>query len=167
LLLRQLLDARAETGVTIPLLVKIAPDLSPEERADIAAVALATGIEGIVISNTTLARPTELRSPQAKETGGLSGRPLFAPSTALIAEMYRLTEGRVPLIGVGGVASAAGAYTKLRAGASLVQLYTALIFEGPALIGKIKNGLTELLRRDGLASVGEAVGVDAAGGSHG
>jgi dihydroorotate dehydrogenase len=166
-LLRQLLDVRAETGVSIPLLVKIAPDLKSEECTDIATVALETGIDGIVVANTTIARPPELRSPQAKETGGLSGRPLFAPSTALIAEMYRLTGGRMPLIGVGGVASAADAYAKIRAGASLVQLYTALIFEGPALIGKVKNGLPELLRRDGFASVGEAVGVDAAGGSHG
>jgi dihydroorotate dehydrogenase len=166
-LLVQLLEVRRQTGVSIPLLVKIAPDLAPEERADIAAVALATGIDGIVVANTTVARPPELHSLRAQEAGGLSGRPLFAPSTALLAEMYRLTAGRVPLIGVGGVASAADAYAKIRAGASLVQLYTALVFAGPALIGEIKTGLTELLRRDGFASVGEAVGVDAAGGAHG
>ena len=166
-LLRQLLDARAQTGVSLPLLVKIAPDLTPEERADIAAVAVATGIDGIVVANTTVARPPELRDAQAKEAGGLSGRPLFAPSTALLAEIYRLTEGRIPLIGVGGVASAADAYAKIRAGAALVQLYTALVFAGPALIGEIKTGLAELLRRDGFASVHEAVGVDAAGGVHG
>ncbi|HEX6441558.1 MAG TPA: dihydroorotate dehydrogenase (quinone), partial [Stellaceae bacterium] len=165
-LLRQLLDARAESGVSTPLLVKIAPDLTSGERADIAAVALATGIDGIVVANTTIARPLGLCSPPANEAGGLSGRPLFAPSTALLAEMYRLTEGRLPLIGVGGVASAADAYAKIRAGASLVQLYTALIFDGPALIGEIKAGLAELLHRDGFAAVAEAVGVDAAGGSH-
>ncbi len=166
-LLRQLLDARAQTGVSLPLLVKIAPDLTPEERADIASVALATGIDGIVVANTTVARPPGLRDAQAKEAGGLSGRPLFAPSTVLLAEIYRLTEGRIPLIGVGGVASAADAYAKIRAGAALVQLYTALVFAGPALIGEIKTGLGELLRRDGFASVHEAVGVDAAGGVHG
>ena len=166
-LLRQLIDARAETGVSIPLLVKIAPDLTPEERADIAAVGLATGVDGIVIANTTVARPSGLRSRDVREAGGLSGRPLLAPSTALLAEMYRLTEGRLPLIGVGGVAGAIDAYAKIRAGASLVQLYTALIFAGPALIGEIKAGLAELLRRDGFAAVGNAVGVDAAGGSHG
>jgi dihydroorotate dehydrogenase len=166
-LLRQLLDARAQTGVSLPLLVKIAPDLTPEERADIAAVALATGIDGIVVANTTVARPSELRDVQAKEAGGLSGRPLFAPSTALLAEMYRLTGGRVPLVGVGGVASAANAYAKIRAGAALVQLYTALVFAGPALIGEIKTGLAELLRRDGFASVHNAVGTDAAGDAHG
>jgi dihydroorotate dehydrogenase len=156
-LLRRLLTVRAETGASVPLLVKIAPDLSPEERADIAAVALATGIDGIVVANTTVARPPGLRS---REAGGLSGRPLFAPSTALLGEMYRLTEGRLPLIGVGGVASAADAYAKIRAGATLVQLYTAFVFAGPALLGQIKTGLAELLRSDGFASVSEAVGAD-------
>jgi len=159
-LLRQLLAARSETGASPPLLVKIAPDLSPGECADIAAVALATGIDGIVVANTTLARPPGLRSPAKGEAGGLSGRPLFAPSTALLGDMYRLTEGRLPLIGVGGVASAADAYAKIRAGASLVQLYTALVFAGPALLGEIKSGLADLLRRDGFASVAEAVGAD-------
>jgi dihydroorotate dehydrogenase len=159
-LLRQLLTARSETGASVPLLVKIAPDLSPEECADIAAVALATGIDGIVVANTTVARPPGLKSRAAGETGGLSGRPLFAPSTALLGEMYRLTEGRLPLVGVGGVASAADAYAKIRAGASLVQLYTALVFAGPALLGHIKTGLAELLRRDGFASTRAAVGAD-------
>ena len=159
-LLRQLLAARSETGASVPLLVKIAPDLSPEERADIAAVALATGIDGIVVANTTVARPPGLQSRAADEAGGLSGRPLFAPSTALLGEMSRLTEGRLPLIGVGGVASAADAYAKIRAGASLVQLYTALVFAGPALLVRIKAGLADLLRRDGFASVREAVGAD-------
>jgi dihydroorotate dehydrogenase len=94
------------------------------------------------------------------ETGGLSGRPLFEPSTALLGDMFRLTEGRVPLIGVGGVASAEDAYAKIRAGASLVQLYTALVFAGPGLLGRIKTGLAALLRRDAFASVAEAVGVE-------
>jgi len=159
-LLRQLLAVRSETGASVPLLVKIAPDLSADERADIAAVALAAGIDGIIVANTTVARPPGLRSRAAGEAGGLSGRPLFAPSTALLGEMYRLTEGRLPLIGVGGVASAADAYAKIRAGASLVQLYTALVFAGPALLGRIKTGLADLLRCDGFASVREAVGAD-------
>jgi dihydroorotate dehydrogenase len=146
-LLRQVLAARDETGARPPLLVKIAPDLTAEERTDIAAVALATGIDGVIIANTTIAR-------------GLSGRPLFAASTALLAEMYRLTEGKLPLIGVGGVASADDAYVKIRAGASLVQLYTALVFAGPGLLARIKTGLAALLRRDGFASVAEAVGAD-------
>jgi len=159
-LLRQLLAARAETGASPPLLVKIAPDLAPAERADIAAVALATGIDGIVVANTTVARPPGLRGPHAGEAGGLSGRPLFEPSTALLGEIYRLTQGRLPLVGVGGVAGAADAYAKIRAGASLVQLYTALVFAGPALLGQIKAGLAELLRRDGFTSVADAVGAD-------
>ncbi len=159
-LLRHLIAARTETGTSIPLLVKIAPDLSPEERADIAAVALATGVDGIVVANTTVARPPGLRSPHASEAGGLSGRPLFQPSTALLADIYHLTEGRLPLIGVGGVASAADAYAKIRAGAALVQLYTALVFAGPALLGQLKTGLADLLRRDGFASVAGAVGAD-------
>ena len=112
----------------------------------------------MIISNTTIDRPPGLRSRYAAETGGLSGQPLFSASTALLADMYRLTQGKLPLIGVGGVGSADEAYAKIRAGANLVQLYTALAFDGPALIGRIKTGLTELLVRDGFASVGEAVG---------
>jgi dihydroorotate dehydrogenase len=159
-LLLQVLAARDQSGARPPLLVKIAPDLTPTERTDIAAVALATAIDGIIVSNTTVARPPELRSPQAREAGGLSGRPLFAPSTALLADMYRLTDGKLPLVGVGGVASAEDAYAKIRAGASLVQLYTALVFAGPALLEQIKTGLAALLRRDGFASLGGAVGAD-------
>jgi dihydroorotate dehydrogenase len=159
-LLRQVLAARDQSGARPPLLVKIAPDLTPQERADIAAVALATGIDGIIVSNTTIAHPPTLSSPQAKEAGGLSGRPLFEPSTDLLGEIYRLTEGKLPLIGVGGVASAEDAYAKIRAGASLVQLYTALVFAGPALLYKIKTGLAALLRRDGFASLTDAVGAE-------
>ena len=159
-LIERLLEARARATPTRPppLLVKVAPDLAPEERADIAEVALATGLDGLVVSNTTTHRPPELRSRHAPEPGGLSGRPLFAPSTALLAEMRRLTRGRVPLIGVGGVASGADAYDKIRAGASLVELYTALVYEGPGLVRRIKMELAALLRRDGFKSVAEAVG---------
>jgi dihydroorotate dehydrogenase len=159
-LLRRLVAARDEAAPGVPLLVKIAPDLSPAERADIAALAVASGVDGIVIANTTVARPPGLRSATAGEAGGLSGAPLFAPSTALLGEMYRLTGGQVPLVGVGGIADAADAYAKIRAGASLVQLYTALVFQGPALIGRIKRSLAELLDRDGFASVAAAIGSD-------
>ena len=159
-LLRQLVAARDDAAPGTPLLVKIAPDLTEAERADIAALAVPSGIDGIVIANTTVARPPGLKSAAAGEQGGLSGKPLFAPSTALVADIYRLTEGKIPLIGVGGIASAADAYAKIRAGASLVQLYTALVFQGPALIGRIKRGLAELLRRDGFASIAQAVGAD-------
>lgn len=157
-LISAILEARAETGHRTPLLVKIAPDLNREERADIAAVARDTGIDGLVVSNTTVARPDGLPPRLAAEAGGLSGRPLMAPSTALLAEMARLTEGRLPLIGVGGVASGADAYAKIRAGASLVQLYTALVYGGPALITDIKRDLAARLRADGFSSVREAVG---------
>jgi dihydroorotate dehydrogenase len=162
-LLRRLVDARAAVDGRIPLLLKIAPDLTTEERCDIAETALTTGIDGLIVANTTVARPAGLRSPHAGETGGLSGRPLFAASTALLADMYRLTEGKLPLIGVGGIADAADAYAKIRAGASLVQLYTALIFEGPALVPRIKSGLAELLRRDRFSSLGQAIGSAYAG----
>ena len=143
-----------------PLLVKIAPDLGADERRDIAELALALNLDGLIAGNTTVARPSELRATDRDEAGGLSGQPLFAPSTACLADMYSLTEGRIPLIGTGGVASGADAYAKIRAGASLVQLYTALVFEGPGLIPRIKRELAKLLREDGFVSVAEAVGVD-------
>jgi dihydroorotate dehydrogenase len=151
----------------VPVLVKIAPDLTAEEREDIASVALAASVDGLIVANTTVDRPAGLVGRGATEPGGLSGRPLFAPSTALLADMYRLTRGRLPLIGVGGVGSAAEAYQKFRAGACLVQLYTALVFAGPGLVTDIKKGLTELLRAEGFTCVAEAVGAPAAhsGGS--
>jgi dihydroorotate dehydrogenase len=157
-LLECLFSVREETGCRVPLLLKIAPDLTPEERRDIAQVALDIGIDGLIVSNTTVERPPSLLSSHTREAGGLSGRPLFAPSTAILAEMYRLTQGRLPLIGVGGIASAEDAYAKIRAGASLVQLYTALVFAGPDLVSQIKSGLASLLRGDGFASITEAVG---------
>jgi dihydroorotate dehydrogenase len=157
-LLKRVLVAREETGCRVPLLVKIAPDLTPEESKDIAQVAVDTGIDGLIVSNTTVERPSGLVSRHAHQPGGLSGRPLFTASTALLAEMHRLTRGRLPLIGVGGIASAADAYAKIRAGASLVQLYSALVFAGPDLVSRIKSGLAGLLERDGFGSIAEAVG---------
>ena len=161
-LLVPLLRARDESRRPVPLLVKIAPDLAPEEREDIASVALAAGLDGLIVSNTTVDRPVGLVSPYAIKSGGLSGQPLFAPSTALLADMYRLTAGRLPLIGVGGVGNAAEAYQKIRAGACLVQLYTALVFAGPSLVTRIEEGLAELLRVDGFTCVADAVGARAA-----
>ncbi|HYP35952.1 MAG TPA: dihydroorotate dehydrogenase (quinone), partial [Stellaceae bacterium] len=157
-LLERLISAREKTGCRVPLLLKIAPDLTSEERRDIAQVALEAGTDGLIVSNTTVERLHGLLGRHVHEAGGLSGRPLFAPSTALLAEMYRLTQGRLPLIGVGGIASAEDAYAKIRAGASLVQLYTALVFAGPDLVRQIKSGLATLLRSDGFASIAEAVG---------
>ncbi len=143
-----------------PLLVKIAPDLGAAEMAEIAAVAVELKLAGLIVGNTTVARPETLAGAEKGEAGGLSGRPLFAPSTAVLGEIYRLTGGRVPLVGVGGVGSAADAYAKIRAGASLVQLYTALVYHGPGLVAEIKAGLAALLGRDGFARVSEAVGAD-------
>ncbi|HEY3910145.1 MAG TPA: quinone-dependent dihydroorotate dehydrogenase [Stellaceae bacterium] len=160
-LLRRLIEARGRTASRTPLLLKIAPDLSAAECSDIAEVALETGIDGLIVANTTTRRPSGLVSRHAGESGGLSGRPLFTQSTAVLADIYRLTQGRLPLVGVGGIAGAADAYAKIRAGASLVQLYTALVFDGPALVGRIKEGLVDFLRRDGFASVGAAIGTAA------
>ncbi|MBV9858491.1 MAG: quinone-dependent dihydroorotate dehydrogenase [Alphaproteobacteria bacterium] len=157
-LLQRVMAARGETAVRPPLLVKLAPDLSPEDRADIAAVALETGIDGLVIANTTIARPPGLSDPSADETGGLSGPALFERSTELLAEMYRLTNGRIPLIGVGGIGSADDAYAKIRAGATLVQLHTALVFAGINVLAEIKSGLIARLEADGFSSITQAVG---------
>ena len=143
-----------------PLLVKIAPDLTGQDRDDIAAVARSGRIAGLVIGNTTIDRPAGLSSPSRTESGGLSGRPLFEPSTRLLSEMYRLTGGNVVLIGVGGIASGADAYKKIRAGASLTQCYTSLIYRGAGTIPKIKHELAALLRADGFESVAGAVGAD-------
>jgi dihydroorotate dehydrogenase len=145
----------------VPLLVKIAPDMTTEDLTDIAAVATARGLAGIIVSNTTTARPEGLRGAARGEAGGLSGRPLFARSTEVLRDLRRLTAGKTVLVGVGGVASGADAYAKIRAGASLVQLYTALVYEGPGLVGRIKRELAAALRRDGFASLSAAVGVDA------
>ena len=161
-LVQRVREARAATKLSPPppLLLKIAPDLTAEDRQDIAEVALATGIEGLIIGNTTISRPAGLRGARRSETGGLSGRPLFPLATDTLRDMYRLTAGRLPLIGVGGIASGADAYVKIRAGASLVQLYTALIYQGPALVPRIKRELADQLRRDGFARLADAVGAD-------
>lgn len=141
-----------------PLVLKVAPDLTEADMKDIAQVALERNLDGLTISNTTITRPESLSGSDREETGGLSGRPLFNLSTRVLGGFYRLTEGRIPLIGVGGVGSGADAYAKIRAGASLVQLYSALVYEGPGLIERIKRDLAQLLRRDGFEKVADAVG---------
>lgn len=143
-----------------PLLVKLAPDLSEAECIDIAQTVMEAGIDGLVLSNTTLDRPETLPDDFRKETGGLSGPYVREKSTNIIRRFYRLTGGRLPIIGVGGIASGADAYAKIKAGACLVQLYTALVFHGPALIGRIKNDLLTCLERDGFRHVSEAIGAD-------
>ncbi len=144
-----------------PIFVKIAPDLEDAEIDAIAELALARGVDGLIATNTTIARPQTLRSPHAAEMGGLSGAPLFARSTQVLARLRRITLGRIALIGVGGIDSGAAAYAKLRAGADAVQLYTGLVYGGPGLVTRIKRDLAALLERDGFASVADAVGVDA------
>jgi dihydroorotate dehydrogenase len=157
-LLRRLIVARNATKPNTPLLVKIAPDLSFDECRDIVSVAIECKINGIIISNTTTDRQPSLKSPETKEEGGLSGKPLFEKATKLLAQIYTLTKGQLPLIGVGGIASAADAYEKICAGANLIQLYTALAFQGPMLVSKIKWGLADLLKANGFSSVQAAVG---------
>jgi dihydroorotate dehydrogenase len=149
--------ARATLPRPVPVFLKIAPDLSPSEIADIAEVALAARVDAIVATNTTLRREG-LRSPHAGERGGLSGAPLFELSTRVLARLSVETGGAVPLIGVGGVGSAEEAYAKIRAGASAVQLYTAMVFQGLSVVRDIATGLDALLARDGFANVAEAVG---------
>lgn len=143
-----------------PVLVKIAPDLSAQDKRDIADVVTELGVDGLMVSNTTVTRPETLKDPQQTETGGLSGQPLKELSTRTVGEMYSLTKGKVPIIGIGGVASGKDALDKIRAGASLVQLYTALTYHGPPVVTKIKRELEQLLQEQGFSSVAEAVGAD-------
>ncbi len=145
---------------TPPLLVKVAPDLTDEDIADIADVARTDDVDGLIATNTTIARPMSLKNASKSESGGLSGRPLFQPSTQVLSSLYQATKGQVPLIGVGGISSGADAYEKIRAGASLVQLYSAMVYEGPSLPGRVCRTLAGLLKRDGFQSVADAVGAD-------
>ncbi len=157
-LLKQVMAAREAGAKKPPVFVKIAPDLTEAQQEDIAEVVLESGAEGMVAGNTTVSRRAGISPHLAKETGGLSGKPLFEMSTQLLSRMYKRTQGKIPLIGCGGVFSAEDTYAKIRAGASLVQLYTALIYEGPGLVPRITRGVAALLKRDGFRSVGEAVG---------
>ncbi|MGR3435152.1 MAG: quinone-dependent dihydroorotate dehydrogenase [Shimia sp.] len=156
-LLDRVAEARAGLTRPLPLMLKIAPDLEAADLEAIARVAEAKGIDAIVATNTTLARPG-LRSRHGAEAGGLSGAPLMAPSTRVLARLSTLTD--LPLVGVGGIASAEDAYAKIRAGASAVQLYSALVYGGLGLVRRITDGLDALLARDGFATVAEAVGTD-------
>ncbi len=141
-----------------PIFLKVAPDLSPEEIDAIAKVAVGR-VDALIVSNTTVSRPT-LASPQAEEKGGLSGAPLRDLAHQRLIDFHKATGGQMPLIGVGGIETAQDAYARIRAGASLVQLYSALVYEGPGLAARITKGLAQLLTRDGFANVAEAVGID-------
>ena len=161
-LLEAVLEARARavSENPPPLLLKIAPDLTDEDKSDIADVALATGIDGLIATNTTIERPQYLKHENASQSGGLSGRPLLEPSTRVLADMYKLTGGKIPLIGVGGISSGADAYAKIRAGASLVQFYSAMVYHGPGRVQAIKRELASLVKADGFSSITQAIGVD-------
>jgi dihydroorotate dehydrogenase len=159
-LLDTLISERTAQNLHVPLLLKIAPDVTLHELDDIVEIALAAQIEGLIVGNTTVARPSSLGSVLARESGGLSGVPLFERSTALLRETRARGGTRLVLVGTGGVSSGAAAYAKIRAGATLVQVYTALALKGPALIGRIKAELLALLESDGFARVADAIGVD-------
>ena len=158
-------DALARrSGKRMPLLVKLAPDLARGEMEALVEVAITCGVDGLIATNTAVSRDG-LRSPLCGEEGGLSGRPIFARTLAVVSALYRLTAARLPIIGVGGIFSAEDVYALVRAGASAVQIYTALIYRGPGLVREIKKGLVNLLQRDGFTSVTQAVGTAAADAS--
>jgi dihydroorotate dehydrogenase len=165
-LLAKVIDARErvrEKAGDSPVLLKIAPDLSLGELDDVVQVARARRVDGMIVANTTLARPTTLREQaRAKEQGGLSGRPIFRLSTRMVAETYVRVEGAFPLVGVGGIDSGGAALTKVRAGASLIQLYSSLVYKGLGLVDDIKRDLASTLLRTGRGSLSEIVGADAA-----
>lgn len=156
-LLAGVMEARATLARPIPVFLKIAPDLSETDLAEIAEVAVASGIAGIIATNTTLSREG-LQSAHRGETGGLSGAPLFEKSTRTLARLSHLTEGKIPLIGVGGIATPDQAWEKIRAGATAVQLYTAMVYEGLSLIPRISRGLETLAQKHGFARVTDATG---------
>jgi len=156
----EVLSERNNLPVRPPILIKIAPDLSNEDKQDIASVANELGIDGLIISNTTISRDSSLKSINKVEKGGLSGCPVKKMSTELIREMYQLTKGSIPIIGVGGIANGSDAYEKIKNGASLVQLYTAFTYSGPPLVNSIKRELVDLLKEDGFCNISDAVGID-------
>jgi dihydroorotate dehydrogenase len=165
-LLAKVIDARErvrKSAGDAPVLLKIAPDLSLAELDDVVHIARSRRVDGMIVANTTLARPSTLRETnRLKEQGGLSGRPLFRLSTRMVAETYVRAEGAFPLIGVGGIDTGGAALTKIRAGASLIQLYSSLVYKGLGLVEDIKNDLSSTLLRTGRDSLSEIVGADAA-----
>ena len=159
--LRAILQAVAAVPNKPPVLVKIAPDLAGEGIAAVVETCVAHGVQGLIVGNTTISRPPGLHSPHATEAGGLSGAPLFALSTRVLARAWQFAQGRLVLVGTGGIATGAQALSKIKAGASLVQLYTAFAFAGPALIPRLKRDLAAALRAEGFASMQDAIGADA------
>jgi dihydroorotate dehydrogenase len=160
-LIARVVDARDQTEPRRPLMLKIAPDLDARGLEDIVATALTRRIDGLIVSNTTVARPATLTSRNRGESGGLSGRPLFEPSTRLLARAYLLTGGAMPLIGCGGIEDAETAIAKIEAGANLVQLYTGLALKGHGVVEEILEGLSRAVEARGLNRIGELVGAQA------
>jgi len=158
-LIQEVIRHRDKHCPGVPLLVKIAPDLTSQDKEDIATTVLdpISRVDGLIVSNTTISREG-LKSEHAKETGGLSGKPLREKSTQAIFDMYKLTQGKVPIIGVGGVSNGQDAYDKICAGASLVQLYSALVFQGPPVVTKIRKELKEILEKEDIKNISQAVG---------
>ncbi len=164
-LLARCVEARDRTAAVHgrkPVVVKIAPDLALADLDSVVAVALRRGVDGLIVSNTTISRPSGLQAAEKAQTGGLSGRPLFALSTRMLAEAFMRVEGRFPLIGAGGIDGPDTAFAKFEAGASLIQLYSALIYAGPGLVGRIKRGLLERLEAEKLPNLSSVVGRAAA-----
>jgi dihydroorotate dehydrogenase len=144
-----------------PILVKLAPDIHDDDLAPTVAALMANSVDGIILTNTTIARDGVGQSSYRAEAGGLSGRPLFQRATRTLAKVSVLTEGKIPLVGVGGVDSGETALAKIRAGASLIQLYTGLIYEGAPLLGRIKRSLLDEMAKAGVNSITPLVGTDA------
>ncbi|XP_022648702.1 dihydroorotate dehydrogenase (quinone), mitochondrial-like isoform X3 [Varroa jacobsoni] len=161
-LLSKVISTRNSLSVKVPILLKIAPDLSDEDKKDIAEVILMSEcqVDGLIISNTTIRRPKELASAGSDEIGGLSGKPIHALSTVAISDMFLLTKGKIPIIGVGGISTGEEAYAKIKAGASMVQVLTTLIYRGPPVVETIKAEMVKCLKEDGYTNVTEAVGAD-------
>ncbi|CAF0722289.1 unnamed protein product [Brachionus calyciflorus] len=159
-LIDPLLELRNKINRNLPILIKIAPDLNEQEMKDIAEVCTRKNkiIDGLIVSNTTISRPENLTSSFKNETGGLSGRPVKAISNKTLKRMYELTQGKLTIIGVGGIESGYDALEKIKSGATLVQLYSSMVFEGPVIVNKIKRELIELLQKEGYSNVTEAIG---------
>ena len=159
-LIKKIIDKRDEIKNinTKPILIKISPDLNEDQLRDIALISLANNIDGLILTNSTIKREGSLLSINKKQIGGLSGRPLYDSSNIVLKKMFELTNGQIPLIGVGGISSGGDCYEKIKSGASLVQLYTALVYSGPNLVNNMKGNLIDLIKTDGYKNVSEVIG---------
>ncbi len=159
-LIKKIIDKRDEIkNINIkPILIKISPDLNEDQLRDIALISLANNVDGLILTNSTIQRESNLISINKEKKGGLSGKPLYDNSNIILKKMYELTNGQIPLIGVGGISSGRDCYEKIKSGASLVQLYTALVYSGPNLINSMKGDLIDLIKTDGYKNVSEVIG---------